>query len=379
MTTAHGDRFQFGGRGRSSTRGQRDRARAAYWVSAWGRRTVAADGAAHRIQLLRASRGGSWPGRPASGPAPMPSTGRSTRPSASASAGSPSGRVRATKLTSTARWLRTNVPSRKPGQHGGDDRPGRGLEQGQQRRRDGQAGQAHVDRRRRPAGRRAAGRAGARPARRRAVRRCARRGPGGRRRCGGGAAGPTSTSGDSRQPRRSTSCSHSSSRTGHSATMRRQRRAAAATGSIGRSSGAGGPARTGTGGSGSSAGPAGGDAGADGGQHPLRRRRGQGVGDDVGQRTGRRLGRVATVGAEQRHRDQLVPVVGDRHAALTNEGSARGPMSSARSARWTVSGTAPSTVHSTVTAHGPARRRGQQRRPGPGASRHERQRAGVRR
>ena len=105
------------------------------------------------------------------------------------------------------------------------------------------------------------------------------------------------------------------------------------------------------------AGPPGDGAGGHGRQHAARRRRPHGVGDEVGQRSGGRWGRVAPVGAEQRAADERSPEVGGgggrcAHAALTKDRSARGPTSSTRSSRWTVSGTNPSVVHSTVRSIG---------------------------
>ena len=185
---------------------------------------------------------------------------------------SASGRTRATKLTSTARWVRSNVPLRRPPTTAGTTASGPAPQQRQQVGRHGEAGQRVVDAGRRPAldARAQLGLLLEQPGGD-ADRRCAAR-------TGAGASAsvrwrrssPTRTSGGRRQPRRSTTASHSSSSTGHAGMLRRQRRAAAG-GSSGRSSGAGG-ASGGAGGSGPQTGPPRRDAAADGRQHPRRRR-----------------------------------------------------------------------------------------------------------
>ena len=169
---------------------------------------------------------------------------------------------------------------------------------------------------------------------------------------------PTSTSAGGRQPAAAATASHSASSTGHSATTRFQRRAAA-TGSSGRGSIGGGRSGA-SGGRGVAPHRRGHDGGRHGSEQAGRGRGADGVGHEIGHRPGWQLGRVAPIGAEQRDGDQLVPGSRDRrrvahccaHAALTNEASARGPMSSTRSGRNTASGTRPDAVHSALTATG---------------------------
>ena len=54
---------------------------------------------------------------------------------------------------------------------------------------------------------------------------------------------------------------------------------------------------------------------ADRGEHPIRGRHRRGVRHDIGQRSLRRLRRIAPIGAQERSRDQLVPVLAVGHAA----------------------------------------------------------------
>ena len=85
----------------------------------------------------------------------------------------------------------------------------------------------------------------------------------------------------------------------------------------------------------------------------------------------RRLRRVAPVGAEQRTGDELVPVVGERDASCRAHEREVGPRADVERrgrARWTVSGTAPSTRPLDRHRHRCAGRGGEQRAPAPGAS-----------
>ncbi len=161
--------------------------------------------------------------------------------------------------------------------------------------------------------------------------------------------------GAGRHPLAAATASHSASSTGQSDTISRHR-STAASGSTGRSSGGGGIS-TGPGGSGvapqrrATTVAATAASSLPGGRRPL------GVGDGVGEQPGRQLRWIAAIGAEQPDGDQVVPRVGEcrscrTHAALTKLGSARGPMSIARSSRNTVSGMTPRGVHSTAIVIG---------------------------
>ena len=114
--------------------------------------------------------------------------------------------------------------------------------------------------------------------------------------------------GSGRHPLAAATASHSASSTGQSATMRCQR-SAAADGQQGTVVGVGrqqaGPRRQWR-----RAAPLGGHHRGHGGEQTPLRSRPQGVGDGVGQRAGGEVRRVATVGSEQAHRDQLVPRIG---------------------------------------------------------------------
>ena len=305
VTTAHGDRCQFGGRGRSSSAAS---ATSSLGVLRLGVRAQdgGGDGRAHRDQLLEhlvARRGqvGQRAGhadaveRQVDAPEGLGQLGQAVGTGAGDEVDEHGAVAAHERAVEEAR------------QHGIDDRPRRGLEEGQQRRRDGQAGEAHVHRRRATAG--DGSQVGLVLAQ-----------PGDERSADALDAGPADGIGAvaAQQPDQH---------------VRRQlpppsldlvqplvledrplgddappARGAAATGSSGRSSGR----RRGEDGRPAAA-----------GSSPARRAAtqaptaasmrsdgdvAQGVGHDVGQRAGRRLGRVAPIGAEQRHRDELVPV-----------------------------------------------------------------------
>ena len=277
MTTAHGDSRQFGGRGRSSAAASAASSSACS-CSACGRRMSGEVIACSSSSIARrvAARSASESGRDRRPPAGHPRRRVPRRAARSVSA-----RARATKLTSTGRWV---------------DAERAVAEASEQRRGRPAAGR----RRAAPA---SCGRNGERRAARRRVRRTARRD--GRRAQRGlvleqprhdGAAEPHDPcpprgvgamacaaarrgrrrAGASRGVRRA--CSHSSSSTGHAPMIDHHRRDAA-----------GGHERTLVGGgrcqrcgrrAGQQPGPPGDDAGGDRGEHPRRRCRLEGVVDE---------------------------------------------------------------------------------------------------